>query len=227
MPAMRAPLPPAPPPELIACPICDQLQRQADPPPGGRVSCARCGALLMTNRANAFERTLVSAVSSVILMFAAITFPFLELRVAGLSSTASVLEVALAFRGGVVAALSVATMLLIVVIPMIRAAALAYVLLPLILDRPPAPRAERVFRLARELKPWAMAEIFVVGVVVALVKMAGLASIALGPAFWALVAVVALVIYEGASLSEWTVWRAIERGRDAQRAERRAVERTA
>ena len=231
--AMNAPSPPSPPAgelvaaelvadELIACPVCDLLQRQADPPPGGRVSCARCGALLMTNRPGAFERTLVSAVSSVILMVAAVTFPFLEMSVAGLSSSASVLEVALAFKGGLVAALSAATLLLIVVIPLLRATALAYVLLPLILHRPPPPRAERIFRLARELKPWAMAEIFVVGVVVALVKIGGMASIGLGPAFWALVALVALVIYEGASLSEWTVWRAIERGRAAGRPRARA-----
>lgn len=221
---MRATAPLAPPDaELIACPICDLLQRQADPPPGGRVSCARCGALLMTNRRGAFERTLVSAVSSVILMVAAVTFPFLEMSVAGLTSTASVLEVALAFKGGLVAALSVATMLLIVVIPLLRALALSYVLLPLILHRPPAPRSERLFRLVRELKPWAMAEVFVVGVVVALVKIAGMASIGLGPAFWALIGIVALVIYEGASLSEWTVWRAIERGRAAERTEGQAA----
>lgn len=208
----------APAPELIACPICDLLQRQADPPPGGRVSCARCGRLLMTNRHGAFERTLVAAVSNVILMVAAVTFPFLTMSVAGLSSSASVLGVALAFQGSIVAALSAATLLLIVVIPLVRAVALCYVLLPLILGRPPARHAERVFRLARELKPWAMAEIFVVGVAVALVKMSGMASISLGAAFWALVGIVLLMIYEGASLSEWTVWRAIERGRAAEAA---------
>jgi paraquat-inducible protein A len=201
--------------ELIACPICDLLQRQIDPPVDGRVSCARCGALLMTNRRGAFERTLVAAVSSVILMIAAVSFPFLELSIAGLSSTASVIEVALAFRGSLIAPLSVAILLLIVVVPLLRAAVLAYTLVPLILGRRPAPRAEGAFRLARELRPWAMAEVFLVGVVVALVKIAGMASVSLGPAFWAMAVLVAVTIYEGASLSEWTVWRALERARAA------------
>lgn len=204
---------------LIACPVCDFLQRQADPPVDGRVSCARCGELLMTNRRGALQRTLAASVASLILMVAAVTFPFLEMSIAGLSSTASVIEVALAFQGGLVTALSVATLLLIVVIPLLRAAALTYVLLPLIRGRPPAHRAERAFRLARELKPWAMAEVFVVGVAVALVKIAGMATIALGPAFWALSGVVVLVIYEGTGMSEWTVWRAIERARAKERAE--------
>jgi paraquat-inducible protein A len=203
---------------LIACPLCDLLQRQVDPPIDGRVSCARCGTLLMTNRRGAFERTLVSAISSVILMIAAISFPFLKLSIAGLSNAASVLEVALAFRGSLIAPLSVVILLLIVVIPLIRAIALAYTLVPLILGRKPAHRAEGAFRLAHELRPWAMAEVFVVGVVVALVKIAGMASVVLGPAFWAMVVIVALMIYEGASLSEWTVWRALERARAGERA---------
>lgn len=212
----RAPFPGGPEPGgLIACPICDVLQREIDPPVDGRVSCARCGALLMTNRRGAFERTLVSAVSSVILMIAAISFPFLQMSIAGLSNSASVLQVALAFQGSLIAPLSVAILLLIVVIPLIRAGALAYTLVPLILGRAPGARAEGAFRLARDLRPWAMAEVFVVGVVVALVKIAGMASVSLGPAFWAMVLLVALTIYEGTSLSEWTIWRALERARAA------------
>ena len=212
----RAPAPGAPEPAgLIACPICDFLQREVDPPVDGRVSCGRCGALLMTNRRGAFERTLVGAISSVILMIAAISFPFLQMSVAGLSNSASVLQVALAFQGSLIAPLSVSILLLIVVIPLIRAGALAYTLVPLILGRPPGARAEGAFRLARDLRPWAMAEVFVVGVVVALVKIAGMASVSLGPAFWAMVLLVALTIYEGTSLSEWTIWRALERARAA------------
>lgn len=204
------------PAELIACPVCDLLQRQVDPPINGRLTCARCGTVLMTNRMDGFQRTLASSIASVILMTAAISLPFLELSIAGRTSTASVLQVAFAFRGTMIAPLSVAILLLIVVIPLIRAIALTYTLMPLILGRPPAPRAEPAFRLARELKPWAMSEIFVIGVVVALVKIAGMASVTLGPAFWAMTLLVVLVIYEGTSLNEWAVWRALERARAAR-----------
>ena len=204
------PLPETAAPDLLACPVCDMLHTAVDVPAGGRLICQRCGTVLMTNRPGAFDRTLVAAVSSVILIFAAITFPFLELSVAGLHRQASVLDVAGAFSGGLIVWLSVAISLLIIVIPLARAAALAYTILPLRLGRPPAPGAARVFRLAHDLKPWSMAEVFMVGVVVALVKIAGLATISLGPAFWALIALVVLVIYEGASLCERTVWLALE-----------------
>lgn len=199
--------------DLIACPHCDALHRETDPPPGGRLRCRRCNTVLKTNRPAAMDRTLAAAFASVILMVGAVFFPFLELSAVGLSRKASVLDAALAFSSGLMAPLAIAVGMLIVVIPLIRALALAYVILPLRLGNPPAPGANSAFRLAARLKPWSMAEIFIIGVVVALVKVAGMASITLGPAFWALAFLVLLVVVEGTSLCEWSIWRTLERTR--------------
>ena len=204
---------PAAPHDLLACPTCDMLHAAIPLPRGGRLRCQRCRTVLMSNRAGAIDRTLAAAFASVILMAVALFVPFLDISVFGLHRRASVLDAALAFSSGFGVPLSIAMILFIVVIPLIRAAALAYTLLPLRLGRRPAPGAERAFRAAARLKPWAMAEVFVIGVVVALVKVAGMASIGLGPAFWAMVALVLLVVHEGTSLCEWTVWRTLERAR--------------
>ncbi len=208
-PAARTPAPD----DLLACPYCDTLHRAAEPPEGGRLRCRRCGAVLMTNRAGAVDRTLAAAFASVVLIFGAILFPFLQLSTFGFQRSASVLDAARAFSSGLMAPLAVAVGLLIVVIPLIRAGALAYVILPLRLRRPAAPGAKAAFRLATRLKPWAMAEIFIIGVAVALVKVAGMATVSLGPAFWALAALVLLVVLEGASLCEWSLWQTLERSR--------------
>ncbi len=201
------------PDELIACPTCDMLHREIDVPVGGRLRCRRCATVLMTNRPNALDRALAGAFASVILMLAALFFPFLELSIAGIHRRASLLDAALAYQSGIVAPLSAATALFIVVLPLIRAAALAYTLLPLRLGRPPAAGANRAFRLAAHLRPWAMAEVFLIGVVVALVKIGGMASVDLGPAFWAMAALVLLVVYEATSLDEWLIWQTLERRR--------------
>lgn len=197
--------------DLIACPHCDVLHREMDPPLGGRLRCRRCNAVLKTDRPGAMDRTLAAAIASVILMVGAVFFPFLELSAVGLSRKASVLDAALAFSSGLMVPLAISVGLLIVVIPLVRALALAYVILPLRLARRPAPGAAAAFRLADRLKPWSMAEIFIIGVVVALVKVAGMASITLGPAFWALAFLVLLVVVEGTSLCNWSVWRTLER----------------
>jgi paraquat-inducible protein A len=198
---------------LIACPICDMLHREVTVPVGGRVRCRRCRTVLISNRRNAIDRALAGAFSSVILMLAAIFFPFLELSIAGLHSKASLLDAAMAFSSGLVVPLSVATALLIVVLPLIRATALGYTLLPIRLGYRPAPGAEAAFRTAGHLRPWAMAEVFLIGVVVALVKIGGMATVSLGPAFWAMAALVFLVVYEATSLDEWSIWQSLDRAR--------------
>jgi paraquat-inducible protein A len=200
-------------PDLLACPTCDMLHTVAPVPQGGRLRCRRCHAILLTNRRGAIDRTLASAFASVILMVSAIFFPFLELSVAGLHKNASLLDAALAFSQGLMAPLSIATTLLIIVLPVIRATVLAYTLLPLRLGRPPARGAARAFRIAEQLKPWSMSEVFLIGVVVALVKVGGIASIDLGPAFWAMAGLVLLVVLESSSLNEWSIWQILERTR--------------
>ena len=198
---------------LIACPICDMLHREVAVPVGGRLRCQRCRAVLLTNRANAIDRALAGSFASVILMLAAIFFPFLELSIAGLRRKASLLDAAMAFSSGLVVPLSVATALLIVVIPLVRATALGYTLLPLRLRGRPAPAAAAAFRAACRLRPWAMAEVFLIGVIVALVKIGGIATVTLGPAFWAMAGLVLVVVYEASSLDEWSIWQLLDPAR--------------
>lgn len=201
--------------DLIACPECDLLHRAAAAPPGGRLRCMRCARVLLTNQPGALDRALASALSSVILMAAAIFFPFLELSAIGIHQRASVLDAALAFSSGTMIPLAVATGLLIVVVPLLRAIALSYVLIPLRASLRPLPGSRVALRLSASLKPWSMAEIFIIGVAVALVKVAGLATIGFGPAFWAMACLVLIVSYEGSSLCEWTIWQALENSRRA------------
>jgi paraquat-inducible protein A len=189
------------------------LHTVAPVPQGGRLRCRRCHAVLLSNRRGAIDRTLAGSFASVILMAVAIFFPFLELSVAGLHKNASLLDAALAYSHGLMLPLSIAVTLLIIVLPLIRASALAYTLLPLRLGRPPARGAARAFRIAEHLKPWSMSEVFLIGVVVALVKVGGMASISLGPAFWAMAGLVILVVLESSSLDEWSIWQTLERQR--------------
>lgn len=213
---MNAPLRPFAPADvagLIACPTCDMLHREVAVPAGGRLRCQRCHAVLLTNRANAIDRALAGSFASVILMLAAIFFPFLELSIAGLHRKASLLDAAMAFTSGLVIPLSAATALLIVVIPLLRATALGYTLLPIRLRGRPPPGAAAAFRTACRLRPWAMAEVFLIGVIVALVKIGGMATVSLGPAFWAMAGLVLLVVYEASSLDEWSIWQLLDPAR--------------
>ena len=106
--------------------------------------------------------------------------------------------------------LSIAVAALIVVLPLLRLIALVYALGPMAIGWVPVPGAMQAFRLAETLKPWAMAEIFVVGVTVALVKVAGLAQLTIGPAFWAFAALVLVTVLNDNFMCRLTIWRTLE-----------------
>ena len=146
-------------------------------------------------------------------ILAAVFLPFLEISVRGFQSSASLIDTALAFSGGITAPLTVAVLLLIVIIPIARASLLAYALLPMRLGLALLPGAKRAFYWSGRLRPWSMAEVFIVGVAVALVKIGGMATVSFGPAFWELSIIALVVALEAASLSEKTVWRMLEQHR--------------
>ncbi len=146
-----------------------------------------------------------------ILIVTATLFPFLEIHAAGSSNSVSILDAALAFSDGPLLVLALATAALIVFVPLARVLLSIYVLVPVVFDRPPAPRAAQAFRMAEALRPWSMAEIFAIGCAVALIKIADLAEVAFGPAFWMFVALALLVVIQDSFLCRWSVWTSLER----------------
>ena len=198
--------------DLVACPRCDALQTVALPAPGGRVRCVRCATTLVEAHRLAVAHVLMLAGSVLVLMVAVVTLPFISIHSHGLANRSSVLDAALAFAGGPMAVLAVAVLALIVLIPAARAALLIYALAPLAAGRAPLRHARGAFALDEDLKPWSMAEIFVIGVAVALVKIADLATVELGPAFWLFGALVLLSVLQDNAYDRWTIWKALARG---------------
>ena len=195
---------------LIACPRCDALYRVEDPRQGERVVCSRCETVLIAPRTGAYLRVVALAVTVMILMIGVTFMPFLQIRIAGLSQKASVFDAALAFTGGPLAPLAIAVAALIVFIPVLRAELILYVLTPLVIGRAPLRHAAAAFRLSEDLRPWSMAEIFVLGVAVALVKVADLAQVFLGPAFWMFAALVVIVMLQDGYMCRWTIWKSLD-----------------
>lgn len=197
--------------ELIACPQCDALYRARVPAFGQRAVCTRCHTVLIAPRQGAFLRVIALAITVMILMLGATFFPFLNVRVAGMHHASSVFDAALAFVDGPMVALSLAVAALIVLIPILRAALVVYVLVPPALGAAPAPSARMAFRLAEALRPWSMAEIFVIGVTVALVKISDLARVDYGPAFWMFATLVVVNLLQDSYMCRWTIWKTLDR----------------
>ena len=191
------------------CPNCDAAFRLVKPEFAERARCARCHTVLITPKRKAGMQIIALAISVAVLVVAAMFFPFLTVRAGGVHNSVSIMSTALAFRGGIYGPLVLAMILLIVLIPLARAVLSIYVLLPIVLERPLLPGAKPAFRWVEALRPWSMAEIFVLGCAVALTKVADVAEIQFGAAFWMFTALVLLVIVQDSLLCRWSVWNSL------------------
>jgi len=190
---------------LIACHDCDLLNREVGVPEGGALRCARCGAVLYRHKRNSLDRTLALTVAAGVLFVVANVFPFLGFEMAGnLTETTLLTGVDRLWDQGsyMMSALVFATA---VGAPLLQIGLLLYVLVPLKLGRVPHDLA-RVFRLLRRIQPWSMMEIFLIGILVALVKLGDMATIVPGLAVWSFAILILVMAGAVSALDPRIVW---------------------
>ena len=203
---------------LVCCPTCDVLHDVPGTLPlGGRVRCVRCHTVLATARPDAVRLVVVLALTTLILMSIVIVFPFLQLKQGVFTARATVIDTIMSFSVGIMAPLSIAVGLFVVILPVAREALLLWALGPIVAGRGLLPGARPALRWADRLRPWAMAEIFMVGVAVALVKLADLATLTMGPAFWSFAAIVVITAVKDTQLSGHSVWTAMDKAEHRDR----------
>jgi paraquat-inducible protein A len=194
---------------LVACQDCDLVHRLGRVPEGGRASCRRCGSVLRKRPRNGLERTLSLALSAAILFVVAQSFPFLSFEMKGQITQTTLMTgiIDLYEQGkGEIAAL---VLLTIVLAPMFQLGLLLYVLLPLRWNRV-AWRLPLAFRLLRHAQTWSMIEVFMIGILVAITKLMGMASIVPGLALWAFALLMLVLSAAIAAFDPEAVWERVE-----------------
>ena len=177
----------AAPAPLIACHECDLLQREAALPRGGVARCGRCGAKLYRNHPESLEHTLALAAGAVVLLVVANAFPIVGLALEGQVIHTTLFNTVRTLWDQQMKPVAVLVFLTTIAMPALELFAIAYLLLPLRLGRVP-PCFAQVFRVLQSVRPWGMVEVFMLGVLVSLVKLAHLAGVVAGIALWSFAA---------------------------------------
>jgi len=191
--------------ELIACHACDLLQYATALPVGTIAKCRRCDSVLYRHRRNSVDRTLALALAGLILFVVANAFPFLAFRMQGQIVQTTLVSGVRDLHAEGMTPLATLVLLTSVVAPLAELTALLYVLLPLRLRVRPWGGAQ-VFRLLRRIQPWSMMEVFMLGVLVSLVKLADMAEIVPGIALWSFALLIVVLAAATASLDAREVW---------------------
>jgi paraquat-inducible protein A len=194
--------------ETVACPDCDLLQTLPALPPGGKARCPRCGHVLAMRPADPLDRPLALAVAAAIVFIIANTAPLMGLSAVGRHASTTIIGGAYEMwvQGEQITAAVVAFCAVI--------APAGYILFMLTVllavRRPPAPRwVGELLRGAHAMQPWSMTEVMLLGILVALIKIAELATVVPGVGMYAIGALVVLFAAIAMAVDPHEIWKRV------------------
>lgn len=193
---------------LVACPHCGTLHVRADPGRGGKALCHRCGSELYRTGRFSAEQWLALTWATLIVFAVAQAFPIARLSIQGIDISVTYWQaLRLSWDRGYFG-VSIMTGLAGFWFPLMRIA-LTLGALHAIVSRKPLPDLSGPLRVMAWLSPWSMASVLVLGMLVAFVKLAGLAQVQVEPGLIAFFALIFLL----AGLARWdapALWRLAE-----------------
>ncbi len=207
--------------DLIACEECDALHRRSavdgmgevsdDIVPAGRhYECRRCGATLGLARHATFDLPLALALAGLVALAIAHLNDILLIDIQGQVRSTTLWGAAWTLYDEGAWFMCGLVLFTTLLNPLVEMAAVCYVLLPLRSGQHP-PGFDVVLRAMQAVRPWVMVEVFMLGVLVAFVKLNGLASVLAGPGLWAFGAVMILAAAMASAFDHEHVWASTAR----------------
>ena len=196
-------------PHLCACHFCDTLHRYQRLEEGSAARCARCGALLYQNRPASLVRASAFSLAALLLMVLVHAFPFLTMDAAVMRRHLTLLGAATALIDENAPILGFSVILFTVITPLMLAGGMIYVCLPLMFGRA-TPGAFLVAKWMYRSEPWNMVEVFLLGVIVSLLKLAKVAEVHFDTGFWAFAGVMLCLAGAVAGIDREELWDRLE-----------------
>ena len=155
------------------------------------------------------DRTLAFALAGLFLFGIANIYPFLSLESQGAVLETNLITGTIMLSQQSMAGVALLVLLTSMLIPCTLLLALVYVLWPMKRGFR-LPFTRHVFRMALNLRPWSMTEIFLLGILVSVVKLSKMATIVPGTALFSFLALVFVLASVSVFLDPRTVWEGIK-----------------
>lgn len=183
-------------PRPVICEHCDSIHRRDELRRDEIARCTRCRAVLYRSTRLDVDPLLALTLTGAIVFVIANTTPVIRIAVGGLHNDANLLgAIAALFHGPSLAVALVAATTLFVV-PLLQIVLLGWVLLFARRGRR-APGFVGAMRALHWIRPWSMTEVFLLGVLVAIVKLSGFLHVIAGPGAWATAILTVLITLVG------------------------------
>ncbi len=192
---------------LIACKICGQVHAIEPLAPASVAHCSRCGSIIQKRTPASLQLTAAFSLAALILYIPANILPILRLEMYGASSENTVWEGCkrLWEDGDVIIAGIV--FLASIFVPLLKLLGLIFLVTATKLRLTKwKPLRTRVFRIIDSIGRWAMLDVFVLAILVALVKLQRLATVIPGAGLLAFGGVVVCTLFASACFDPQLIW---------------------
>ena len=193
----------------IACHECDFLHRVIPVPSGGKALCSRCGAVLYHHIPRTVEKALALNLAALMLLIMTNVFPFMSLKLSGrIEETLFISGVFALYRLGM-GEVAVLVFLTSILFPFMTIAGMLYLLLPMKFGYQPW-KTGRVYRMVKAVTPWSLTAVFMLGVLIAVVKLLDLATIIPGISLYSFLGLMVVLTAAQANLDTCVVWPPVQ-----------------
>ncbi len=171
--------------QLLICRRCDSVYQPVLLRPGESARCAACGELLATGARHDVERLLALTAAAAVLFTIVSVTPVLSVTLAGTHTQVNIWRAAVALAHGWISIAALTLALVTFLIPLLQILLLLWIL-AYARAGARAPADRWALRTLQALRPWSMTEVFMLGALVAIVKLSVWFPVTLGPGIWAL-----------------------------------------
>lgn len=215
------------PASLIACTQCDLLQYEVKLVEGETACCTRCNALLYKNTVPHYNQEIAFTISAIIMLVIANIFPIATIIVQGQVIDATLFDIIQTLAMQHQNALALLVFITLLLAPTVELVTMAYLLIRLkmgsvkyhvstkhhistkylIKTRHHITQANR---LRLSAKNWVLIDVFMLGVLVALVKLTPIVIVKVGIAVWALGGLIILLTALTQAFDTRKIWSSID-----------------
>jgi paraquat-inducible protein A len=179
--------------QWIICEHCDSVYDAVPLKKGESAYCLRCRAILDRGPRMSVEQMLALSIAAGIMFIFANVFPVISISLQGLHNEVTLWGSVEALAQGRITLIALVAALAIIFAPALQIALLFWVLVHA-QQGVIAPGFKSCMRALEHLRPWSMLEVCLLGILVAIIKLAGMLDVHPGAGLWAMAMLMVLIL---------------------------------
>jgi paraquat-inducible protein A len=194
---------------LVICEECDLIQKKTPLKSGDEELCIRCGYSLYKSKPNGLQYSLVFALTAAVLFLLSNIYPIVTISSQGLNNSTTLLGVVQILYKDDMSLVAILVLVTTFLTPAFEIGALIYLLLPLKFGMV-LPGMKLVYRWMHKVRTWVMVEVFMLGLLITITKLSGLAFVVPEIALISFILLMFAIIFASINFDERNFWRQVE-----------------